>query len=368
MKNRLHTLLYGALLIVGSMFLMFCSRASKSVTKQTDISSTKQAQPAPKTVSPPKDSLRIAFYNVENLFDTIHEPFKMDSEYLPTSPLRWTRERYEAKQKNIVKVIDGMGYPSVLGLAEIENKRVLEDLTSELLKKGQAYGIVHYESPDERGIDCALIYKKTDFTVQSTKAHKIVFPHSWDKTRDILEVEGLLRGVAVSIFVNHWPSRRGSALESEEKRLFVATTLRQAIDSLQNRHLNSKVIVMGDLNDEPSNISLTKGLGAHYWNRDSAHAPIASDELYNLGAGLKRRGLGSYWYKGEWEVIDQLIVSGSFLDSNAAVTTNDDESVFNADLITYKDKNGNKLPNRTYTGPIYRGGYSDHFPIHDCLL
>lgn len=313
-----------------------------------------------------KDSARIAFYNVENLFDTIDEPMTIDSEYMPNSKLQWTQQRYDAKLKNIAKVVEEMGFPSVMGLVEVENRRVLNDLTTKTALKTQNYGIAHFESPDERGIDCALIYKKADFTVKNAKPHRINFPmDKADRTRDILEVSGILRGIAVTVFVNHWPSRSGGAAESAPKRIYVGQVLRRAVDSLFKTDANARVIIMGDLNDDPNDKSVLEGLKAVYWNRDTLPKPIIDkNAIYDLAAGVKRSGNGSYFFKGEWEVIDQMMVSGSFLDGRSKLVTADAETIFNADFLTYKDRSGRKLPNRTYTGPIYRGGFSDHFPVY----
>jgi predicted extracellular nuclease len=313
-----------------------------------------------------KDSTRIAFYNVENLFDTIDEPMKLDSEYMPNSSLQWTKKRYEAKLRNIEKVVDSLGFPSIMGMVEVENRRVLNDLTAMPKLKAKNYGIAHFESPDERGIDCAMIYKKSDFEVKNAKPHRIVFPDEpKDRTRDILEVSGILKGIPVTVFVNHFPSRRGGAEASDGKRNFVAQVLKRAVDSIFKADANARIVIMGDMNDEPSDKSLTQGLGAVYWNRGAMPTPVINKNgLYNLAAGVKESGFGSYFYRGEWEVIDQMIVSGAFLDSRSTLVTTDAENIFNANFLTYKDKSGKQLPNRTYTGPIYRGGYSDHFPIY----
>ena len=313
-----------------------------------------------------KDSARIAFYNVENLFDTLDAPDIDDSEFLPNSKSMWTRVRYEAKLKQIAKVVDSLGFPSIMGMVEVENRRVLDDLTIKTALKAQNYGVVHFESPDERGIDCALIYKKADFQVKNAKPHKIVFPNNDpDRTRDILEVSGILRGTAVTVFVNHWPSRSGGAEESAPKRIFVAQVLKRAVDSVMKTDANARIVIMGDLNDDPDDKSLMEGLAADYWNGDTKPRPkIDKNKLYNLAAGVKRSGSGSYFYKGGWEVIDQMIVNGAFLDGRSKLVTKDMETVFNANFLTYKDKSGNNPPNRTYSGPVYRGGYSDHFPIY----
>jgi predicted extracellular nuclease len=328
----------------------------------------KPAEPAEETAdlraidpTTAKDSLRIAFYNVENLFDTLDDPIKIDSEYLPNSSLRWTRERYEAKQRNLVKAIEGLGYPSVLGMCEVENRRVLEDLIAQPELRSRNYAIVHYDSPDERGIDVAMLYKSTDFTPNNQASHRVKLPV--DKTRDILEVSGLLRGTKITVFVNHWPSRRGGADTSEPKRLMAAQTLKAKTDSLFRLDKKARIVIMGDLNDEPMDKSLTQGLEAVLWNRDSAKT-LPHNKLYNLAAAVKRNKKGSYWYRNEWEAIDQIIVSGFWLDGRSKLQMPDSESVLNAEFLTYKDRNGNRPPNRTYTGPIYRGGFSDHFPVY----
>ncbi len=369
MKNFLKSLC--ALFVIIFLIITSCN-APKSVVQTAGTPPVTREEIVNSTLpiwSNAKDSTRIAFYNVENLFDTIDDPMTIDSEYMPNSSLQWTKKRYEAKLKNISKVIDSLGFPSIMGLVEVENRRVLNDLVAIPNVKAKNYGIAHFESPDERGIDCALIYKKTDFDLKNAKAHRIVFPTDrGDHTRDILEVSGILRGLPVTVFVNHFPSRRGGADVSDPKRIFVAQTLKRAVDSVNKADANARIIIMGDMNDEPSDKSLTQGLNAVYWNRDTTPHPIIDkNSLYNLAAGVKRSGFGSYYYRGEWEVIDQMIVSGSFLDSRSKLVTTDAETIFNADFLTFKDKSGRKLPNRTYTGPTYRGGFSDHFPIYVTL-
>ena len=361
-----------SLLITIIMVLQSCDTPKTIATPMTE---PRQEDPSVSAASNlpiwanAKDSARIAFYNVENLFDTLDAPNIDDSEFLPNSKSMWTRVRYEAKLKNIAKVVDSLGFPSIMGLVEVENRRVLDDLTMKTALKTQNYGIVHFESPDERGIDCALIYKKADFQVKNAKPHRIAFPNNDpDRTRDILEVSGILRGTAVTVFVNHWPSRSGGAEASAPKRIYVAQVLKRAVDSVMKADANARIIIMGDLNDDPDDKSLMEGLSADYWNGDVKPRPkVDKNRLYNLAAGVKRSGSGSYYYKNEWEVIDQMIVNGALLDGRSKLVTRDMETVFNANFLTYKDKSGNNPPNRTYTGPVYRGGYSDHFPIYTTL-
>lgn len=366
-KHCLKTL--SLLLSFSLIYLAACSKPQAVVTKPTETP-VETPEEYGKTSKPiwanAKDSARIAFYNVENLFDTIDSPTTLDSEYMPNSSIQWTKKRYEAKLKSITKVVDSLGFPSIMGMVEVENRRVLDDLTAMPALKSKNYGVAHFDSPDERGIDCALIYKKSDFEVKNAKPHRIDFlVDKKDRTRDILEVSGVLRGVPVTFFVNHWPSRSGGATESEPKRIFVAQVLKAAVDSVLKADANARIVIMGDLNDDPDDKSLTQGLGAFYWDRDATPRPIiAKNALYNLAAGVKRSGFGSYYYRGEWEVIDQIIVNGSFLDGRSKLVTTDAENIFSADFLTYKDKTGKRLPNRTYTGPTYRGGFSDHFPIY----
>ena len=351
------------LFLLGSCDTQQKSIVVKSATTPIDFSRPLSFQDA-------KDSFRLAFYNVENLFDTIDSPNTLDSEYMPNSSLKWQTQRYFAKQKNIARVVEAMNFPAIMGMAEVENRRVLEDLIAQPALASKNYGIVHFESPDERGIDVAMIYRKSEFEVKKQKTHGIKFPNIDDKTRDILEVSGLLMGhpdkvgrggIELTVFVNHFPSRRGGAEESEPNRIYVASVLRKAVDSLFQKNPNARIVIMGDFNDEPNNNSLTKTLGAAEWQRETAK-DVPSAALYNLGAAIQRRGEGTEYYRG-WDVLDQIIVSGTFLDARSKATTKDEETVFNPDFIIFKDKAGNRLPNRTYTGPIYRGGFSDHFPV-----
>ena len=360
-KKRLLPLVFGLLSFTFCLLsLESCYTPQKAVVVQSATTPPDFSRPL--SFQDAKDSFRLAFYNVENLFDTIDEPSTIDSEYMPNSSLKWNTQRYFAKQKNIARVVEAMNFPAIMGMAEVENRRVLEDLIAQPLLSSKNYGIAHFDSPDERGIDVAMIYRKSEFDVKKQKKHAIKFPTSDDKTRDILEVSGILRGgIELTVFVNHFPSRRGGADESEPTRVYVASVLRKAVDSLFQKNPNAHIVIMGDFNDEPSNNSLKKTLGAAEWQREMTKE-LPSAALYNLGAAIEKRGEGTEYYRG-WDVLDQIIVSGTFLDARSKTTTKDEETVFNADLVIFKDKSGQRLPNRTYTGPIYRGGFSDHFPV-----
>ena len=336
-----------------SIVMFTCCSASKKSTTDTPV-----RIPAPDNnidITNRGQSFRLGFYNVENLFDTNDDPVKIDSEYLPTSRLKWTLERYEKKEEHIAQVITAMQYPSVLGVTEVENDKVLQDLINQPVMKDNNYQFIHFESPDERGIDVAMLYKTTDFVVKSKRAIAIKFPNDNDKTRDILEVKGMIHGQSLTIFINHWPSRRGDTGESEGKRMYVAERLRQAVDEALSQDKNTGILIMGDLNDAPTDKSLTQSLKVQEWVENST---IDAKTLYNLGAPVAKRNEGTIYYKG-WSVFDQIIVSGNLLNK-----TDKEETIFKADFMVFTDKAGNKLPNRTYTGPIYRGGYSDHFPVY----
>lgn len=311
-----------------------------------------------------KKEYTLAFYNVENLFDTINHPEKWDDDFTPEGKLKFTSQRYEDKLKNLSKVlssVDTLSLPTIIGLCEIENRLVIEDLCKEDALSGANYQIAHTESPDKRGIDCALIYKSDDFKYLKHEAIGIQFP--WEpeyKTRDILHVEGILgKKDTVHIFVNHWPSRRGGQEKSEKNRVFVAEQLRESVDKIQERNPLAKIIIMGDFNDEPNNISVTKSLMAN--NAKTKENP---GELHNLMYDLFEAGQGSYNYRGDWNMLDHLIVSKSLIDNEKGLSTSfGSGNLFKEEWICYKNKKGVLTPSRTYGGPNYYGGYSDHFPV-----
>lgn len=353
MKKLLWVRFLIVLMIPLSIILFTCcrTRSIKSVEPKKNVQSTDKGF----DIGNKGAGFRVAFYNMENLFDIEDDPIKVDSEYLPTSRLRWTQERYEKKLNNLAQVIAAMRYPSILGVCEIENNKVLQDLISQQGMDTEGYGIVHVESPDERGIDVAMLYKKVDFAVHNSRPIHIQLPNTSDKTRDILEITGLLKGQPLTIYINHWPSRRGENDASEPKRIYVAEQLRKAVDDAVRQNKKTGIVIIGDLNDTPSNVSVAQTLNTQEWTQS---ATIDVKTLYNLGKPVEKRQEGTIYYKG-WSVFDQIIVSGNLIDK-----TDKEMVVFKTDFMTFTDKNGNKLPNRTYTGPIYRGGYSDHFPVY----
>lgn len=302
----------------------------------------------------------IVFYNVENLFDTINDPNINDEDFLPNGKLKWNSERYHTKLEHTAEAItlNLAKNPVLVGLVEIENEGVLKDLIHTGKLSQTNYGIAHVDSPDGRGIDCALLYDKNYFQVLETKALTVAIDSIPDfKTRDILYVKGQFKGgKTLHIFVNHWPSRRGGEQESEFKRVYAATVARHAVDAILKQDPKANIVLMGDFNDHPDNVSV----------KDALKARPASDssDLINLLADDQAAGKGTHNYKGEWGVLDQFIVSRSLFDGKNGLTlkTGDAEIVYEETLL-FTMKDGSKKPSATYGGPNYYGGYSDHLPI-----
>jgi predicted extracellular nuclease len=309
-----------------------------------------------------KRNLTIAFYNVENLFDTEDNPHKNDNEFLPGSKKKWTETRYIKKLENLAKVLSSINkneLPEIVGLCEVENKKVLTDLVNTKPLSDEDYKIVHYESPDFRGIDCALIYRPNEFKVLESFPVKVKFKDKPNyTTRDILYVKGKTKNREIlHIFVNHWPSRIGGLAKSEPRRVTAATILKSKIDSILAESPKANIIVLGDMNDEPSNKSLAQILGAQKPGSQNGN-------LINLMYPIHENKKGSYNYRGNWNMLDNIVVSKSLLDEKGFRCTPENGFVFREDWMEYKNKKGQISPNRTYGGPNYYGGISDHFPVY----
>jgi len=311
-------------------------------------------------------ALVVGMYNLENFFDTIDEA-NDDAEFLPTSKGQWTSPRYQTKVSHMAKVIAAMNdgqSPDLLGLSEVENQLVLEDLIRDPQIAGR-FQIVHYESPDARGIDVALLYKPDKFKVAASKPIRVTLPDdSTFKTRDILWVTGLVKGKdTLNVFVNHWPSRRGGEKESEPKREAAAKTLRTYVDALR-QNPKSRIVIVGDFNDEPTNESISTVLGALPGLRDKC-ATCLYDPMFEL----KKQKLGSYFYDNGWDMIDQVIFTENLADKSYFKGDLSNVVIFQQDWMMFTDeKTGKSRPNRTYAGPIYKGGYSDHLPVYAKLV
>ncbi len=314
------------------------------------------------------DYYRVMFYNLENLFDTEDDPEKNDEEFTPDGVRAWNDSRLRNKLNNIYKVITAIGgwdYPIIVGLSEVENRKCLDMLLERTPLSKQNYKIIHYESPDRRGIDVALLYRKDLFTPYTSKKIPVIWPKNigTGTTRDILLVSGITKTKdSLHIFVNHWPSRWGGQMETEEKRMYVASLVKKHCDSIIDIQKNANIIIMGDLNDYPTDKSLMNVLKAQ-----TKFDNPESNKLYNLSWYLQEvKHLGTHKFDGQWGVLDQIIVSGALLNkSNNIYTTTEDVHIFRDPFILEPDDKypGDRVK-RTYIGYKYHGGYSDHLPTY----
>jgi predicted extracellular nuclease len=309
------------------------------------------------------NNLRVGFYNVENLFDTKDDPSKPDEEFTPEGANKWTDERYNTKLNQLGKVIQAMGTPALLGFCEVENEQVLLDLAANSQLKSGNYGVAHRESNDFRGIDVALLYNKDVFQVANIENIVLEFPAEVTggeeyTSRDLFHVAGKLKDkTTLHIFVNHFPSRRDGSKESEPKRLFVAGELRKEVEKVLAKDDNAQIIIMGDFNDETDNKSITEVLKAIPKNTD------APQELVNCFAGFDAEGKGSYNYRGNWNMLDQIILSDNFYNTNGAWQFSN-AVIFQEEWMMYNDPKNGLTPSRTYGGTNYYGGFSDHLPVY----
>ncbi|MEA1896100.1 MAG: endonuclease [Bacteroidota bacterium] len=310
-------------------------------------------------------NFRIMFYNVENLFDPWDDTLTIDDEFLPGGERNWTYQRYKDKVNKLYKTIVALGEwdpPSLIAVCEIENKRVLKELLQKTPLKKIDYDIIHFDSPDRRGIDVALLYRKDRFTPLHSGKYPVVFSgDSSYTTRDILYVKGQIDGVPADplhIFVNHWPSRRNGQMASETRRMMASATLTGIVDSLLLGEEGARIIITGDFNDQPENKSLTKLASARDPYRPDSEAFV------NL-CGSWSGDIGSYKYKGQWYMFDQIIVSKSLISETSAYRIDKDSfQVFHPSFLLVQDKNYLGLkPFSTFYGFSYQGGFSDHLPV-----
>ena len=310
----------------------------------------------------------VAFYNVENLFDTINDTTKFD-ERSPMMELKTARQEiYKKKVQNMADVISKIGAktsnnsPAVIGICEVENRAVIEDLANDPALLTKNYGIVHYDSPDERGIDVALMYQKALFRPLSSSAHQTKLSDNSsdgrDYTRDVLLVSGYLEEDLIHVLVNHWPSRSGGEARSRSKREAAAAVNKRLVDSLQMEDPYAKIFVMGDLNDNPTNSSLKKVLKTKGDKRK-----VGFKELFNPMESFFKKGLGSNAYRDAWSLFDQIIVSKPLLEEDYSSFRFYKAGIFNAQFLITKKGQYKGYPFRSFSWGGFTGGYSDHFPV-----
>lgn len=300
----------------------------------------------------------VAFYNVENLFDLENDPRTSDEEFTPYGDNHWTEDRYAHKLQNLSTVLYNLGNqcPMMIGLVEIENRKVVEELAQTGNLGKIKYSLVHFDSEDRRGIDCALLYDPRRMKVVEQEKLAVRMPSNSDfTTRDILHVKATLASEEViHVFVNHWSSRREGTEETEEKRLRSASVLKERIAEIRQVEMDPKILVMGDFNDEPKNKSIQQVLNAAGKNAS----------LFNLMAEMAHDGEGSIVHQREWLMFDQMMVSQNLLSGEGLKVKDNKAYVYKDDSILYTYNNGGQKPNATYGGSEYYGGFSDHLPVY----
>ena len=309
----------------------------------------------------------VAFYNLENLFDIEDDTLINDEEYLPNGRKQWTEEKYQNKLTNMSKVISQLGDqengakwngPTFLGVCEVENRRVLEDLISTPALKDKNYGIVHYDSPDKRGIDVGFLYKKDYFKVIGSKKHKLVNPEDPERrTRDQLLVTGIYDEDTLHFIVNHWPSR-GAPSQAREN---AAARCRGIVDSLLNKNKDAKIFIMGDFNDTPTDKSL------YYLEHKSVKRKPQDESVIKLFNPLReqhKNGYGTHAYHDVWSVFDMIITTPGVVSGANGGYKYKYADRWHRPWMHQAEGRYKGYPLRTHAGGTYLGGYSDHLPVY----
>ena len=305
--------------------------------------------------------IAIGSYNCENFFDTIHDPNKKDEETTPTP------KDYLQKQHNIATVIEAMGKDitpdgcALVGLVEVENDNVLKDLIAQPELKDRHYKYEWFYTPDERGISTAMLYNPKYFRVLKSEPLHVATESLAGKrtTRDILHVCGVLAGDTVHVLINHWPSKSGGEAASAPGRRLAANVAKRVVDSLLFKDPDNKIIIMGDLNDNPTSEGVVDILNAKAEKKD-----VELNGIYNPWIKMYKQGMGTENYQHEWNLIDQIMVSGSWLVNNNKKWKYYNAEIFNKDFLVYHIGYNKGLPHRSYTyAHVWDNGYSDHFPV-----
>jgi predicted extracellular nuclease len=304
----------------------------------------------------------IAFYNLENLFDIKNDHQTNDNDFLPISTKKWTHKRYQNKLRKLGFAISNIGlketdkHPAIIGLAEVENDAVLKDLIASKHLSECHYSFVHYDSLDERGIDVALLYDTSCFIVTYSKTFSVQLNNEEglpDYTRDILLVTGLLEEEEIHVIVNHWSSRREGANETEAKRLAAANKVIEIINDLKTENENSKIIIIGDFNDDPIN--------------ESIQHLVKNQDLFNPMLSLFSYSRGSTSHDFKWNLFDQMLFTKNFFETTPNTFSYVEANIFDDDFLKLFNGKYKGKPFRTYIGKKYQGGYSDHFPVYATL-
>ena len=315
---------------------------------------------------------KVVFYNLENLFDTINDPNKNDEEYLPEGARKWTTYRYNQKQANMSRVLFDIAakdknFPTVIGVSEIENRLVLEDLLATPKFARTNYRIVHYDSPDRRGVDCAFFYRPDQFHLEGSEAHRISFPGRPNfLTRDLVAMWGKIEGEPFYFIVSHWPSRLGGKERSQHSRDFVAAKCKHICDSVRTVNPATKVVIMGDFNDDATDASVVDVLGAK-----GNLKKLEPNDMYNPFYAMLKAGYGTLAYRDAWNLFDNIVVSENLATgSTGALKIQKKEgakfygNIFIAPYMVQKEGQYKNYPLRSFVGSNFQNGYSDHFPVY----
>ena len=315
---------------------------------------------------------KVVFYNLENLFDTINDPNKNDEEYLPEGARKWTTYRYNQKLENMSRVLFDIAakdrnFPTVIGVSEIENRLVLEDLlaTPKLAKAN--YRIVHYDSPDRRGVDCAFFYRPDKFKLEGSEAHNISFPGRPNfLTRDLVAMWGKIEGEPFYFIVSHWPSRLGGKERSQYSRDFVAEKCKHICDSVRKVNPATKVVIMGDFNDDATDKSVTHVLGAK-----GNINKLDKNDMFNPFHDMLKAGYGTLAYRDSWNLFDNIVVSENLATASTGILKIQKAegskfygNIFISPYMIQKEGQYKNYPLRSFVGSNFQNGYSDHFPVY----
>lgn len=303
----------------------------------------------------------VAFYNLENLFDTIHDVGKNDYEYLPNGGNKWNSMKYEAKLKNMSDVLSQLATdklpmgPAIIGMSEVENRNVLNDLLKQPALKDRGYEIIHYEGPDKRGVDCAFFYNPKLFQLEESVLLPYIYINDTvHKTRGFLVAGGKMADEHIYAIVNHWPSRAAGSSTRER----AGEQVRAIKDSLLAVDPSAKIIIMGDMNDDPMDKSMSVALGAKRKMND-----VSSHDLYNPWWDmLVKKGVGSLMYRGKWNLFDQIVFTGNLLGEDRSSLKFYKNEVFKRNFLFQQEGKYKGYPKRTQSGGVWLNGYSDHLP------
>ncbi|MBD1397654.1 endonuclease/exonuclease/phosphatase family protein [Pontibacter sp. JH31] len=305
----------------------------------------------------------IAFYNTEKLYDTENDPKTDDDGFTPNGIMKWDKIRYNAKIKQIASVIETIGGkngPAVIGLSDIENRKVLEDLVNASPLRKRRYKIIHYDSPDPEGLDVALLYNPKVFKPTAHTNISIKFSEKGFSSRDILQVQGTLQGEPVTFYVNHWPEDKGSAALGNSRRREAATELRRQIDLQKKSDKNTKIIVLGDFSDEPKSATMERIVKA-----TGRPNPAYQEELFNTFYLWYVQGRGSFHTRNDNKMYDQILISKSLVGTgNGLHYVHGSAQIHDPEFTKYTFGRYKDTPRQTWSGTLYIGGYSDHFPVY----